>query len=381
MSPTQVPLLPIAKQIAGLGPEEGCSLDVISAKRDATDTARSRPFAGGRAALGRNGLITEISQALHESRRRQAEREIRRYDHLVRYARAHPLRFEKRNRAREPGQGSRPKWLTELPAARRWIAPLAASCAWAGLVAVLFHAQIQITVMAAIFAAALVSSIAGFAFSAICGAMLFQLIDDPVKVVELMMVCSIAGQAWMTFALRHSITLRPLAVFLLGGFLGLPVGFYVLLHTDTGVYTRSIGILLVLYAVYMLFRRPILWRRQRPILDGLSGFVGGVTGGAAAFPGAFVTIWCGMKGWDKERQRALYQPFILVMQVAAIAMLTLLRPHGAVAPSLVLSSTVYLPAMLCGTMLGMTYFQRLNERQFFLAVNTLLIISGVSLVA
>ena len=158
-------------------------------------------------------------------------------------------------------------------------------------------------------------------------------------------------------------------------------GFYVLLHTDTGVYTRSIGILLVLYAVYMLFRRPILWRRQRPILDGLSGFVGGVTGGAAAFPGAFVTIWCGMKGWDKERQRALYQPFILVMQVAAIAMLTLLRPHGAVAPSLVLSSTVYLPAMLCGTMLGMTYFKRLNERQFSLAVNALLIISGVSLAA
>jgi len=60
--------------------------------------------------------------------------------------------------------------------------------------------------------------------------------------------------------------------------------------------------------------------------------------------------------------------------------LTLLRPRGAVAPSAVLSSMVYLPAMLCGTMLGMTYFKRLDERQFSIAVNMLLIISGVSLV-
>jgi uncharacterized membrane protein YfcA len=234
--------------------------------------------------------------------------------------------------------------------------------------------------MVAIFLAALLSSIAGFAFSAICGAMLFQLIDNPVTVVELMMVCSIAGQGWMTWTLRHSFTWRPLAAFLFGGFLGLPLGFYILLHSDTVVYTRGMGVLLVLYAAYMLFRRPILWRRQHPLLDCLSGFVGGVTGGAAAFPGAFVTIWCGMKGWDKERQRAMYQPFILVMQVSAIAVLTLLRPHGAIAPSLVLSSMVYLPAMLCGTMLGMTYFRRLNERQFFWAVNMLLIVSGVSLV-
>ena len=262
-----------------------------------------------------------------------------------------------------------------------WEVPLAALCACVALIVVSFKAHPEMLVMAAIFIAALVSSIAGFAFSAICGAMLFQLIDNPVSVVELMMVCSIAGQAWMTWALRRSIRWRPLVVFLVGGLFGLPVGFYILLHSDRAVYTRGIGLLLILYAAYMLFRRPVLWRRQHPLWDGLCGLVGGVTGGAAAFPGAFVTIWCSMKGWDKERQRALYQPFILVMQVTAIAILTMLHPDGAIAPSTILSNMVYLPAMLSGTMLGMTYFRRLNERQFFVAVNMLLIISGVSLVA
>ncbi len=36
-----------------------------------------------------------------------------------------------------------------------------------------------------------------------------------------------------------------------------------------------------------------------------------ITGGLAGFPGAFVTIWCGLKGWDKAHQRGVYQPFIL----------------------------------------------------------------------
>ena len=40
----------------------------------------------------------------------------------------------------------------------------------------------------------------------------------------------------------------------------------------------------------MIFRRPIVVRRQHALFDAVAGFLGGVTGGAAAFLGAFVTI-------------------------------------------------------------------------------------------
>jgi hypothetical protein len=48
------------------------------------------------------------------------------------------------------------------------------------------------------------------------------------------------------------------------------------------------------------------------VAGALSGFVAR-NGGLAEFPGAFVTIWCGLNGWDKARQRGVYQPFILGM--------------------------------------------------------------------
>ena len=45
-------------------------------------------------------------------------------------------------------------------------------------------------VLIAVFVASTVSSIAGFAFSALCGALLFHLIDSPVYAVNVMIVCS-----------------------------------------------------------------------------------------------------------------------------------------------------------------------------------------------
>jgi uncharacterized membrane protein YfcA len=231
--------------------------------------------------------------------------------------------------------------------------------------------------MAAVFVAALSSSIAGFAFSAICGAMLFHLLDDPVQVVQIMMICSIAGQALMVWSLRRDIDWRGLRPFVVGAAAGLPVGVYCLLHSRPVLYVHIIGALLVLYAAFMIFRRPLVVRRQHALFDGVAGFLGGVTGGAAAFPGAFVTIWCGFKGLSKERQRGLYQPFILIVQLAALAILAL-SSLGAGGRPFDFAGIAYVPAMLIGSSFGMACFKWLNDRQFALAVNLLLIVSGLS---
>jgi len=256
-------------------------------------------------------------------------------------------------------------------------AGVAALIAYAGLLVLANPAAVSPWAMAAVFVAALTSGIAGFAFSAICGAMLFHLLDDPVQVVEIMMICSIAGQALMVWSLRGDIAWRRLKPFVVGAAVGLPAGVYCLLHSRPVLYVHIIGAMLVLYAAFMIFRRPIVVRRQHALFDGLAGFLGGVTGGAAAFPGAFVTIWCGFKGFSKERQRGIYQPFILIVQLAALAVLAL-SSLGAQGRHFDLAGIIYVPAMLLGSSWGMVCFKWLNDRQFALAVNLLLIVSGLS---
>jgi uncharacterized membrane protein YfcA len=232
----------------------------------------------------------------------------------------------------------------------------------------------------AVFAASLLSSIAGFAFSAICGAMLFPLLGEPVRVVQIMMVCSIAIQMLSVAALRNAIDWRHLIRFVVAGLVGLPLGIYLLFTISAVLYLRVVGTLLIAYGIYMVVRRARPLIVEKPAGDWLAGFLGGLTGGFAAFPGAFVTIWCGLKGWDKNRQRGVYQPFILIMQISALTAISVIKISQGRNSGFDLSAAVYLAPALLGTWSGITIFRRLSDPHFSLWLNLLLIFSGFGLI-
>lgn len=242
-----------------------------------------------------------------------------------------------------------------------------------------YSPHFMLAAMAIVFVAAALSSIGGFAFSALCGALLFHVMA-PVGAVQLMIVCSIAIQTLSVVALRNVIDWSLLYRFLLGGVAGLPFGIYLLLNLDAAVYKLALGGFLVAYGSYMLARPAaiVLWRSTS--IDVSAGFLGGITGGFAGFPGAFVTIWCALKGEAKDRQRGVYQPFILIMQILALAAISWAAPG----PSLVtlsrgLDTLFYVPAALLGTWCGLGWYSRLSDAQFRKIVNLLLISSGLAL--
>ncbi len=226
-----------------------------------------------------------------------------------------------------------------------------------------------------IFAAALVSSIAGFAFSALSAAALVRLLENPVQAVSVMIACSIAIQAYGVWALRGSIEWRLLWPFVAGGAATVPLGVWLLTRIPSQMFAAGLGLFLVVYGLYMLCRGkpPVLGRS--PALDALAGALGGLVGGIAGFPGSFVTIWCGMQGWGKERQRALYQPYILIMQLEALACLRLSAPQAMTAEVFLL----YMPMALVAACAGLALFRRMSGGQFTLVVHVLLIGSGLSL--
>ena len=233
--------------------------------------------------------------------------------------------------------------------------------------------------MLAVFAAALVSGVAGFGFAPLCGAMLVHLLGDPMRAMEITLVCGMASQIMMVWSLRRDIDWHACPDFLVGVAVGLPVGFYVLLHTSSRSAAQALGALLVVYAALMIWRRPVVIDCQRGIADAVAGVLGGITGGIAAFPGAPVVVWCGLKGWSKERQRGLYQPVMLILQLAALAVLAAGEFAGGRHRDIDWSGMLYLPAVLLGTSLGLAVFSRLNDKQFGLAGKVLLIVSGASL--
>lgn len=232
-----------------------------------------------------------------------------------------------------------------------------------------------IATAAVVLVAALVSSIAGFAFSALAGSALAYFTLDPVSAVRTIVVCSFAIQLYAVWSLRASIRWRPLWPLLAGGVATVPLGVWLLVRSDASTFAAGLGLLLIAYGGYVLLRRKTPVVRGGPWTAAIAGALGGLTGGLAGLPGPSVTIWCSMRGWDKHRQRAVYQPYILVMQLLTIVCLRWQAPS----PAQAVQDLAFVPFALFGAIGGLALYQRLTTSQFQTAVSALLLVSGAGL--
>lgn len=230
----------------------------------------------------------------------------------------------------------------------------------------------------AVFAGAFVSGMAGFAFSAVAGAILLH-VFQPSEAVPLMMACSVGVQASTLLTLRHHMRWRESLFLIAGGLLAMPIAVFLLQSADTRSLQIAFGGLITAYAAYSLFRPalshlPTMDHQGRNILI---GFGGGLIGGLTAMPGALPTIWCDMHGMPKDQQRGLVQPFIAAMQVSA---LVLLLSRHELPSNILIDLAVSLPPLAAGTTLGVLMFRRVNEALFRRIILIMLLVSGLSLV-
>jgi uncharacterized membrane protein YfcA len=155
----------------------------------------------------------------------------------------------------------------------------------------------------AVFFGAFVSGLAGFAFSAVAGAILLHMFQ-PLEAVPLMMACSVGVQAANLWALRKSIRWKESLILVLGGLLGVPVALWLLHHADARTFQQVFGLIVSIYSAYMLFKPGLSYPQQMSqSRTALIGVGGGLIGGLTAMPGALPTIWCDMHGLPKNQQR------------------------------------------------------------------------------
>lgn len=229
----------------------------------------------------------------------------------------------------------------------------------------------------AVFLGAFVSDLAGFAFSAVAGAILLHVLP-PTEAVPLMMLCSVGVQATNLWALRRNIEWKESLVLVLGGLFGVPIAVWLLHMSDATVFREGFGLAVAFYAGYMLCRPSLAFLREmNQKRNALVGFGGGLIGGLTAMPGALPTIWCDIHGVPKTRQRGLVQPFIAAMQIFALALMLARRD---LSPQILLDLLLSVPALLAGSMLGILAFRNVGEAMFKRVILAVLLVSGLLLV-
>lgn len=224
--------------------------------------------------------------------------------------------------------------------------------------------------------AGFVQGLSGFAFGMV--AMSFWVWGIEPRVAAVMAVFgSFTGQVVAVLSTRRGLRLQALAPFLVGGVVGIPLGIAVLPHLNPDLFKFLLGSLLVIWCPVMLLSShlPKVSRGGR-LADGLAGMAGGFMGGIGGFTGVVPTLWCTLRGMEKDQQRAIIQNFNL----SALAF-TLLgyAVTGAVTRDMWPLLPLVALALLVPAWLGAKLYVGLSEAAFRKLVLSLLSLSGLAM--
>ena len=234
--------------------------------------------------------------------------------------------------------------------------------------------------------AGFVSGMIGFGFGMVGASVLWIL--PPREGIPLLMLLSACSQIFSIIQLRSA--MPPLRAWwpegpapcILGGFLGVPFGLWMLSRLNANLTDSIIGLLIVGCACWMIFKSTLtnshLLNRTLPA-SLFAGLLSGTIGGLCANPGPVMVIWSNLLGLNKEQQRAVVQPFILATQL--LALIIFLIRGGVFSGCLGILWVSSFTVILITTRLGVMVFHRLSNLTYNRLVIILLTLSGMSLTA
>jgi len=236
----------------------------------------------------------------------------------------------------------------------------------------------EVYIVAALGAAlaGFVQGLSGFGFG-LTAMSLWAWTLDPQLAAALAVFGALSGQVIAAFSVRRGFALATLWPFLAGGLAGVPLGTLLLPHLDTALFKTVLGALLVLWCPAMLLsqRLPRIASGGR-LADALVGAAGGVMGGLGGFTGVLPTLWCTLRGFDRDAQRSVIQNFNLAMLAVTMALYV---AHGLVTRPMLPLFAVVLPAMLLPTLAGSRVYTGISDAAFRRVVLGLLTASGAAM--
>jgi len=241
---------------------------------------------------------------------------------------------------------------------------------------------LDLSALAAVILGALVAGFitgfAGFGTGLVASGLWFHALPAAM-VPPLVAMASVAAQTVGLIAVQKAFNWSRALPYLLGGVIGVPLGIAALAAASPFLLRTSIGAFLVAYASYQLAQR-----HKREIgdwggktADVIIGVAGGFLGGFAGLSGPLPLIWLQLRGGESTNQRAIYQPFnLIVLTLASVGM----GISGQITADVLWIAVLSLPVTLIGAWIGARTYTVVSPQIFQRVVLSLLLVSGCILI-
>jgi uncharacterized membrane protein YfcA len=227
----------------------------------------------------------------------------------------------------------------------------------------------------AAFAGGFASGLAGFAMGFVVSGIWLHILT-PVQTTALIVGYGLLTQGYGVWKLRHALAWKSIAPFIVGGLIGVPIGTMLLTYLNPAYLRSGVGVLLVIYGAYGLAQPTLKPLPSNRLSDTGIGLANGILAGLTGLPGFIITVWCQLRGWKKDVQRAIFQP---VMLTAILANVVSLGVAGAITADILRLYLIGLPAMVAGLWVGFKLYGKLDDAAFRRVILVLLLIAGLGL--
>lgn len=213
--------------------------------------------------------------------------------------------------------------------------------------------------MAAAVAAGVLRGFTGFGSGMLLAPVLSVLFGPQLTVPTVVGLELLVTVQLLPVAIRQS-EWRFIAPAALAAVVGLPVGIYLLVTVDSGVMTRAIAGIVIVFAAIMAFGWRYRGAKRWPITLGVSGFSGAMMGATSlGGPAMVLYLLSGPDGAAANRAN-----MIAWFAVAGPFLALLLYLNGVVGAAAAWHVLLLAPGFLIGSWLGARYFRHSSERLY-----------------
>ena len=222
-----------------------------------------------------------------------------------------------------------------------------------------------------VFIAAAVQGVLGFGGALIAMPLLVALVGVQTATPAFALIGTLATLL-NAIRWRAHVTLGDLVQLVVPAALGIPIGVLFLARVDANVVTRTLGAILILYAVYNLLGQAVPPLRHRAWAV-IAGFSSGILSGAFNTGGPPVIVFADARGWTAERFRGNLQTYFVLTSVFIVLSHAL---TGHFTPVVWRTALIGVPALLVGQLLGVRLCRYLNPDAFRRLVLVFLLLLG-----
>jgi uncharacterized membrane protein YfcA len=230
--------------------------------------------------------------------------------------------------------------------------------------------QIAICIFA-VFLGGMLQGCLGFGFAFIV-LPVFAMFFSPLLATPLIVVLSLILNFFIIISCFKHANKKIIGWLIIGGIAGIPVGTMILRHMDASAYSLLAGIVLMCAGVLFLLDKRV------PLKDKMTnyipvGIVSGMLNASLGLSGPPVVLFMDNQAFNKNVMRATMIGYFLIINMSALIWFSLNR---LITFDVFCYLRYFVPAVICGTMIGILVSRFIDEKLFRKMILVLVIMIG-----